>query len=270
MRAGSTTSRGAVALAIDIGPLDVFHLQRAGIQPARSDQGRPSSSTWLLIGVEFRELSMDEDRIPLVKAVVRGSSVEEAQAFVAEARTLEDASEVTELLWTRLEGRFSTEFEGSPREAAPSRWAQRLWGAKSVSRRHDRDLAEVPPGPFRTPTGRLQSMCRRRRARSRIAPPSGSWLSGENTGAAGASPFHRGGVTDARDGIAERPNAHTITPNTVIHSPTLHAVSTLLVRFHMELRPSPFTVRRARRSARRWPTNWRAARCPPPFEWGET
>jgi len=112
MRAGSTTSRGAVALAIDVGPLGVFYLQRAGIQPAQSDQGRPSSSTWLLIGVEFRELSMDEDRIPLVKAVVRGSSVEEAQAFVAEARTLEDASEVTELLWTRLEGRFCSELEG--------------------------------------------------------------------------------------------------------------------------------------------------------------
>jgi hypothetical protein len=86
----------------------------------------------------------------------------------------------------------------------------------------------------------FQSMCRRRRARSRIAPPSGSSLSGENTGPAGASPFHRGrDFAGGRDGTADRPNAHTIMPNTVIHSPTLHAVSTLLVRFHMEVRPSP-------------------------------
>lgn len=68
--------------------------------------------TWLLIGLGFRELSMDRDRIPLVKAVVRGSSLEEAEAFVAEARTLEDESEVSELLRARLEGRFSTELEG--------------------------------------------------------------------------------------------------------------------------------------------------------------
>jgi phosphotransferase system enzyme I (PtsI) len=62
--------------------------------------------TWVLMGLGFRELSMDRDRIPLVKAVVRGSSIAEAEAFVREALAMEDENDVAELLRSRLDGRF--------------------------------------------------------------------------------------------------------------------------------------------------------------------
>lgn len=76
--------------------------------------------TWVLVGLGFREVSMDRDRIPLVKAVVRGSSVEEAEAFVGEAMAMEDENEIAELLRSRLEHRFSAEIEGfGPPTAAP-------------------------------------------------------------------------------------------------------------------------------------------------------
>ena len=74
--------------------------------------GRHPFLTWILIGLGFRELSMDRDRIPLVKDVVRGSSVAEAEALVREALTLEDESQVGELLRSRLEDCFAIDLEG--------------------------------------------------------------------------------------------------------------------------------------------------------------
>ncbi|HVX98053.1 MAG TPA: phosphoenolpyruvate--protein phosphotransferase [Polyangia bacterium] len=68
--------------------------------------------TWVLIGLGFRELSMDRDRIPLVKSVVRGSSIAEAEAFVREALAMEDENDVAEALRSRLDGRFDSELEG--------------------------------------------------------------------------------------------------------------------------------------------------------------
>jgi phosphotransferase system enzyme I (PtsI) len=75
------------------------------------DMGGDPFLTWALIGLGFRELSMDQHRIPLVKAVVRGSSVAEAEAFVREALKMDDESEVAGLLRTRLEGRFGSWIE---------------------------------------------------------------------------------------------------------------------------------------------------------------
>src|SRR6185312_11077137 len=75
--------------------------------------------TWVLVGLGFRELSMDRDRIPLVKAVVRGSSIDETEAFVREALAMEDENDIIELLRGRLEGRFAAAIEGFiPRAAA--------------------------------------------------------------------------------------------------------------------------------------------------------
>ena len=68
--------------------------------------------TWILVGLGFRELSMDRDRFPLVKAIVRGSSVEEAEALVREALTMEEETEVAELLRSRLESRFAAVIDG--------------------------------------------------------------------------------------------------------------------------------------------------------------
>jgi phosphoenolpyruvate-protein phosphotransferase (PTS system enzyme I) len=76
--------------------------------------------TWVLIGLGFRELSMDRDRIPLVKALVRGSSLAEAEAFAREALEMDDENQVAERLQGLLEGRFPTELEEFlPRPAKP-------------------------------------------------------------------------------------------------------------------------------------------------------
>jgi phosphotransferase system enzyme I (PtsI) len=68
--------------------------------------------TWILMGLGFRELSMDRDRIPLVKAIVRGSSIEEAEKLVGEALAMEDEADVAELLRGRLEDRFAAVIDG--------------------------------------------------------------------------------------------------------------------------------------------------------------
>jgi phosphotransferase system enzyme I (PtsI) len=70
--------------------------------------------TPILVGLGFRELSMDRSRIPLVKQVVRGSTVAEMESLAREALTKEDEADVRELLQTRLGDRFSTDIEGIP------------------------------------------------------------------------------------------------------------------------------------------------------------
>jgi phosphotransferase system enzyme I (PtsI) len=68
--------------------------------------------TLVLVGLGFRELSMDPDRIPLVKAVVRGSSLVEAEALAADALALGSEVEVEELVRNRLGDRFAAELDG--------------------------------------------------------------------------------------------------------------------------------------------------------------
>ena len=78
--------------------------------------------TWILIGLGFRDLSMDPDRIPLVKAVVRGSSLSEAESLTAEALALETEVEVGDLVESRVGLRFAAEMEGfGPRAATVAR-----------------------------------------------------------------------------------------------------------------------------------------------------
>jgi phosphoenolpyruvate-protein phosphotransferase (PTS system enzyme I) len=68
--------------------------------------------TLVLVGLGFRELSMDPDRLPLVKAVVRGSSLLEAEALATDALALGSEVEVEELVRNRLGDRFAAELEG--------------------------------------------------------------------------------------------------------------------------------------------------------------
>lgn len=77
------------------------------------DMAGDPSLTWILIGLGLRELSMDPDRIPLVKAVVRGSSLAEAEEVAALALTLDDEVEIAELLRTRIGDRFAEQIDGS-------------------------------------------------------------------------------------------------------------------------------------------------------------
>ena len=68
--------------------------------------------TWVLIGLGYRELSMDPDRIPLVKGVVRGSSLVEAEALAAEVLELGSEVETIALVRAKLGDRFAVEMEG--------------------------------------------------------------------------------------------------------------------------------------------------------------
>jgi phosphotransferase system enzyme I (PtsI) len=69
--------------------------------------------TWILMGLGLRDLSMDPERIPLVKAVVRGSSLVEAQDLANEALGLDSEVEIGNLVRRKLGDRFHLEMEGS-------------------------------------------------------------------------------------------------------------------------------------------------------------
>jgi phosphotransferase system enzyme I (PtsI) len=68
--------------------------------------------TWVLIGLGYRDLSMDPDRIPLVKGLVRGVSLIEAEALAAELMELESEVDTLALVRAKLAGRFAAELEG--------------------------------------------------------------------------------------------------------------------------------------------------------------
>jgi phosphotransferase system enzyme I (PtsI) len=70
--------------------------------------------TWVLIGLGLRELSMDPDRIPLVKMVVRGSSLAEAEALASTALALESEVEIEALVRGQMAERFVEELDESP------------------------------------------------------------------------------------------------------------------------------------------------------------
>ena len=78
--------------------------------------------TWILMGLGLRDLSMDPDRIPLVKAVVRGSTLAEATQLATEALALDDEVQIRALVSERLGGRFADEIDGSivPDSRAPA------------------------------------------------------------------------------------------------------------------------------------------------------
>jgi phosphoenolpyruvate-protein kinase (PTS system EI component) len=64
---------------------------------------------------------MDPDRIPLVKAVVRGSSLVEAEELTARALQLESENETVDLVRSAIAGRFPDELEGFvPAATGPS------------------------------------------------------------------------------------------------------------------------------------------------------
>ncbi len=68
--------------------------------------------TLVLIGLGYRELSMDPDRLPLVKGVVRGTSLAEAEALAADALKLENEVEIIALVRAKIADRFAAEMDG--------------------------------------------------------------------------------------------------------------------------------------------------------------
>jgi len=58
--------------------------------------------TWILIGLGLRDLSMDPNSIPRVKAVIRASRLADAETLVREALALESEVQVGELVARRM------------------------------------------------------------------------------------------------------------------------------------------------------------------------
>ncbi len=68
--------------------------------------------TWILLGLGFRDLSMDPDRIPLVKGVIRGTSLVEADQLTTQALALESEVDIIALVRHAIAHRFPDELEG--------------------------------------------------------------------------------------------------------------------------------------------------------------
>jgi phosphotransferase system enzyme I (PtsI) len=68
--------------------------------------------TWILLGLGFRDLSMDPDRIPLVRAVVCGSSLVEVERVTTQALQLESEVETVNLVRNAIADRFPDELDG--------------------------------------------------------------------------------------------------------------------------------------------------------------
>ena len=92
--------------------VDAVRIRRVSLSLCGDMAGDPAL-TWILMGLGLRELSMDPDRIPLVKAVVRGSSLAEAEELTAQALTLDSAIEIGDLVRSRICDRFAAEVDGS-------------------------------------------------------------------------------------------------------------------------------------------------------------
>jgi len=75
------------------------------------DMARNPCLTWLLLGLGLRNLSMEAHAIPAVKAVIRRSSMAEAQALAAQALASPDEHETARLLRTAMCPRFAADFD---------------------------------------------------------------------------------------------------------------------------------------------------------------
>ncbi len=92
--------------------VDAARVGRVSLSLCGDMAGDPTL-TWILMGLGLRELSMDPDRIPLVKAVVRGSSLAEAEEMTAQALALDSVVDIGELVRSRISDRFAAEIDGS-------------------------------------------------------------------------------------------------------------------------------------------------------------
>jgi phosphotransferase system enzyme I (PtsI) len=76
------------------------------------DMASDPSLTWLLLGLGLRDLSMDPHAIPVVKAIIRRSSVADAEAFAIAALASPNERETAKLIETSMRPKFVEELEG--------------------------------------------------------------------------------------------------------------------------------------------------------------
>src|SRR4029453_19332916 len=78
------------------------------------DMAGDSALSWILLGLGLRDFSMTPRQIPVVKAVVRASSLAEAEDLATRALALGSELEVERLVRGVMANRFGPELEGFP------------------------------------------------------------------------------------------------------------------------------------------------------------
>jgi phosphoenolpyruvate-protein kinase (PTS system EI component) len=64
---------------------------------------------WILIGLGLRNLSMAPRQIPLVKSIIRSTTIVEAERLLAQALTLATETEIEDLVYGTMAKRFPLE-----------------------------------------------------------------------------------------------------------------------------------------------------------------
>jgi phosphotransferase system enzyme I (PtsI) len=75
------------------------------------DMASDPSLTWLLLGLGLRDLSMDPHSIPMVKAIIRRSSVADAEALATAALKSASEQETTRLIQDAMGSQFAADLE---------------------------------------------------------------------------------------------------------------------------------------------------------------
>jgi phosphoenolpyruvate-protein phosphotransferase (PTS system enzyme I) len=75
------------------------------------DMASDPSLTWLLLGLGLRDLSMDPHSIPMVKAIIRRSSLADAEALAVAALKSASEQETTRLVQDAMGPQFADDLE---------------------------------------------------------------------------------------------------------------------------------------------------------------
>ena len=75
------------------------------------DMASDPSLTWLLLGLGLRDLSMEPHAIPMVKSIIRRSSLADAVAFAARALASPSGDETAHMIQTAMGPRFASDLE---------------------------------------------------------------------------------------------------------------------------------------------------------------
>src|SRR6185436_9315545 len=80
------------------------------------DMAGDAMLTWVLIGLGLRNLSMAPRQIPLVKAIVRATRIEDAERLLERALTMTTETEIEELVYSAMRKRFPLELGDAEEE----------------------------------------------------------------------------------------------------------------------------------------------------------
>ncbi|MES1206228.1 MAG: putative PEP-binding protein, partial [Pseudomonadota bacterium] len=75
------------------------------------DMAGDPALTWLLLGLGLRDLSMDPHSIPMVKAIIRRSSLADAETLARAALESGSEQEIARLIRDAMGSRFAADLE---------------------------------------------------------------------------------------------------------------------------------------------------------------